>query len=94
MLVQEAKRRRRMGGGLYLYGVKEGVCSVLRKGGYLEEIGDENIFSSKAQALSSIYERLNREICRSCDKRIFQECVSSDLPGSTVTPITQASRKA
>ncbi|MEW5791705.1 MAG: SulP family inorganic anion transporter [Pseudomonadota bacterium] len=94
MLVQEAKRRRRMGGGLYLYGVKEGVCSVLRKGGYLEEIGDENIFSSKAQALSSIYERLNREICRSCDKRIFQECVSSDLPGSTVTPITQANRKA
>jgi SulP family sulfate permease len=75
MLAQEAERRRRMGGGLYLYGVKASVCATLRSGGYLDAIGDKNIYTSKTEALHDIVLlHLDPEICRGCDKRIFQEC--------------------
>ncbi|SFD65080.1 sulfate permease, SulP family [Thiohalospira halophila DSM 15071] len=75
MLAQEAERRRYMGGGLYLYGVKASVCATLRSGGYLDAIGDKNIYTSKTEALHDIVLlHLDPEICRGCDKRIFQEC--------------------
>lgn len=75
MLAQEAERRRRMGGGLYLHGVKASVCATLRSGGYLDAIGDENIYTSKTEALHDIVLlHLDPEICRGCDKRIYREC--------------------
>ncbi|MEW5726228.1 MAG: SulP family inorganic anion transporter [Pseudomonadota bacterium] len=75
-LAQEAKRYRSLGGGLYLVGVKEGVCEPLRKGGYLDDIGEDNIFQSKTLALATIYGRLSRDICAGCQKRIFKECAT------------------
>lgn len=76
MLVQEARRRRNLGGGLYLCGVKEQVCDWLRKGGYVADIGADNVFDSKCQAIAAIYGRLNADTCARCDKRIFAECRS------------------
>lgn len=74
-LMQEAERRRKLGGGFYLYEVKDTVCGILHKGGYIKAIGDENIFHSKTEALKTIVnERLDHAICRRCDKRIFREC--------------------
>ncbi len=77
MLVQEAKRRKKMGGGLYFKGVKEGACEMIKKGGYIKDIGDENIFKSKTTAITTIYGKLDSEICRSCTVRIFRECNQS-----------------
>lgn len=74
MLVQEARRRRNLGGALYLCGVKEQVCDWLRRGGYVAEIGADNVFDSKSQAIAAIYGRLNADTCARCDKRIFAEC--------------------
>lgn len=74
MLAQEARRRRRLGGGLYFYGVKKEVMQLLARGGYLEEIGEENIFPIKFRAISAIYPKLDPEICRVSKARIFQEC--------------------
>jgi SulP family sulfate permease len=74
MLAREARRRRRMGGGLYYYGVKDAVCGLLRKGKYIKDIGDENIFSSKSEAIRTIYPKLDPDICRTCRARIFWEC--------------------
>jgi len=74
MLVQEAKRRKKMSGGLYFKGVKEGACEMIKKGGYITEIGSENIFSSKTTAIATIYTKLDPEICRNCTVRIFREC--------------------
>lgn len=79
MLVQEARRRRKMGGGLYLLDVKERTCEVLRSGGYLQEIGQDHVFDSKTEAISEIYRRLDRSICQRCDKRIFKECAGVSL---------------
>lgn len=81
-LAHEAARRRARGGGLYLYRVKEGVMEVLRRGGYIDTIGEENCFRSKSDAIAHIVRRLDPEICRRCTARIFKECESRPGPGS------------
>ncbi|MDH5301400.1 MAG: SulP family inorganic anion transporter [Gammaproteobacteria bacterium] len=76
-LVEEANRHRREGGGMYLYDVKDAVCSCFKQGGYGQEIGQENIFRSKQEALNVITsQRLDREICRRCPHRVFKECAT------------------
>ena len=79
-IAAEAKKRRAQGGQLYLYEVKEGVCAALQRGGFVQTIGPENIFESKTVAIKSIFDRLDRDICSRCDKRIFQECQSLPPP--------------
>ncbi|PIX96533.1 MAG: sodium-independent anion transporter [Hydrogenophilales bacterium CG_4_9_14_3_um_filter_63_34] len=74
MLSREALRRRRLGGGLYLCGMREGFCRILRLGGYQEDIGRDHIFEHKPDAIAGIYPRLDPEICRTCQSRIFREC--------------------
>ncbi len=74
MLAGEAKRRQQLGGGLYLVGVQPGFCNMLREGGQAEQIGHENIFSHKGEAIAAVYPRLDSEICRNCTARIFTEC--------------------
>jgi len=74
MLALEAKRRRRLGGGLYLYRVNDEVMRVLTRGGYLDDIGKENIFPVRARAVGFIYPKLDTEICRGCTRQIFTEC--------------------
>lgn len=80
-LVKEAKHRRKLGGQLYLIRVKESVCGEFKKAGFIDEIGRENIFAGKTEAIGHIFERLDRNICARCDKRIFKECAS--VPGPT-----------
>ncbi len=73
-LVQESRRRRRLGGGLYFYRVQQGVRDLLAHGGYLEEIGEENLFPTKSHPVDAIYPRLDPDICRDCTARIFPQC--------------------
>ncbi len=74
MLSHEALRRRRLGGALYLCGVREGFCRILRKGGYEDDLGRDNIYANKPEAIAGIYPKLNPDICRACKSRIFREC--------------------
>jgi SulP family sulfate permease len=74
MLLNEARRRRRLGGGLYFYRMKDEVLRTLRRAGYATEIGEENLFPVKTRAVSAIYRKLDPEICRHCTARIFREC--------------------
>ena len=48
--------------------------TILRRGGYFDEIGKENFFESKAEAIGEVFERLDRNVCLRCDRRIFNEC--------------------
>ena len=74
MLSQEAKRRRKLGGGLYLYRVQAGVRELLEHGNYVEAIGEENLFPTKSHPIDTVYPKLDPEICRSCTARIFPQC--------------------
>lgn len=74
-LAQEARRRRAAGGGLYLIRVKPAVMAMLERGGYIDEIGRDRVFSGKTIALSTVVPTLDDDICRRCTTRIFRECV-------------------
>lgn len=78
LLVSEARARRMMGGDLYMYRLKDSAAKVMDRGGYTEEIKTENFFDSKAEAISGIYEKLDKDICATCTKRIFLECGAPD----------------
>jgi sulfate permease, SulP family len=81
MLVQEARRRRNIGGGLYLCKAKKEVRNILQRGGFADQIGKENLFATKAEAIQSVFDRLDRSICERCDKRIFLECQEVEYKG-------------
>jgi SulP family sulfate permease len=79
MLAQEAKRRRKMGGGLYFYRLKDSVYQFLHKGDYLKDIGEGGFFPAKSNVTMAVFNTLDPEICRNCPSRIFKECEA--LPG-------------
>lgn len=89
LLEQEAKRRRELGGGLYLIRVKPGVCEPLTRGGYLEAIGKENLFTGKTEAIAWATSRVDPEICRTCTARIFKECATKPGGKQEARPAAQ-----
>lgn len=76
LLLQLVKEREEVGGHLYFYDMKEGICSHFKFLEYLLDIGTDNIFLSKKEAISEIYKRLDKSICAHCSARIFLECGS------------------
>jgi hypothetical protein len=74
MLMREARRRRRIGGGLYLVGVKERLLDALQSGHYLHEIGPENVFRAMPEAIERIRQRLDEGVCGRCERRVFPAC--------------------
>jgi SulP family sulfate permease len=78
VLVDEARRRRADGGGLYFYSLRKPVETVFERGGYIAEIGRDNMFRGKREAIGGIFGKLDRSICARCRARIFEEC--SALP--------------
>jgi len=89
MLVQEARRRRMLGGGLYFYRVKDEVQKLLAQGGYMASLGQENFFPVKTRPVSHIYPKLDSGICRHCQVRIFREC-HERLPDGEPRQVTSA----
>lgn len=79
-LAHEARKRRWDGGTLALQGLRQPVVSVLRNSGLLPEIGEENVFRSKNEAIAALYARLDRGICNRCTARIFRECTAPPPP--------------
>lgn len=73
-LSELARHRHDIGGKLHMYGVKEGVCKPFRQGGYIVDVGEENIYKSKSEALHEIYLQLDQDVCARCERRIFLEC--------------------
>lgn len=74
MLAQEARRRRKMGGGLYFYRCKDDIYKFLRKSDKLDDIGVGGFFPTMSNWIKPIYATLDPEICRNCKARIFSEC--------------------
>jgi SulP family sulfate permease len=85
LLAREAQRRRKLGGGLYLCGLRDAACGMLKKGGYQDDIGADHVFAHKPDAIAGIYPRLDSERCRGCSARIFREC-RERLPNGEIRP--------
>jgi sulfate permease, SulP family len=80
LLVEEARQRRAQGGQLYFYSLRKPVEELLERGGYMAEIGRENVFRGKREAIGGVFTRLDRSICATCRARIFSECASVPEP--------------
>ena len=59
MLVNESVRRRGLRGDLYLCGLKKRAREVLERGGYINSIGADHIFSTETEAIAKITERID-----------------------------------
>jgi SulP family sulfate permease len=90
LLAHEAEQRRKLGGGLYLAKVKDDVMAFLERGGFAEHIGRENIFHTKAQAIESVFRRLEQQRCARCEKRIFTECGAIAYQGAVPVPFVSS----
>ena len=73
-LSHEAYKWQERGGGIYFSGLKIVSQQILKKGGFRDEIGEENFYVDKKDAIHAIYKKLDKNICDSCEARIFHEC--------------------
>jgi SulP family sulfate permease len=73
-LAREAARRKAEGGGFYLINVKQGLWDALDRCGCMEAAGARNVFQAKNAAIHAIYQKLDKSVCESCERRIFLEC--------------------
>lgn len=80
MLAQEARRRRRLGGGLYFWRLRDSVQRFLRQGAYVKDIGEGAFFPVRSNITRAIYWTLDPDVCRTCKTRIFAECKGEILP--------------
>ena len=85
LIVTEARERRAVGGDFYMYRLRDTASKVFDRGGYRDEIGEANIFDAKAEAISTIFERLDKDICATCENRIFLECKNFEKTPDDVT---------
>lgn len=74
LLGEEARRRRALGGGLFLVGAPPAVHQSIERAEQTRHIGAKRILTHKSDALAALYPQLDSEICRYCTQRVFREC--------------------
>ena len=90
LLLNETRERRKLGGDFFMYRLKDSAARVLRDGGYFDYIGEYNIFDSKEEAISQIFDRLDKNICATCEQRIFREC--NQVPLRVAAPVVETGK--
>ena len=73
MLLSEAHRLEKLGGGLYFADLKPNVYEFLGRAHFISDIGNTHFFDRKKYALRYLYQKLDREICEQCTARVFTE---------------------
>ena len=69
-LTNEVLKWRESGGGIYFTGMKIVSQDVLKKGGFIQQIGYENFFKDKRTAISEIHKKFKIP----CTIKVFEEC--------------------
>ncbi len=74
MIAGEAQRRRAQRGDLYLCEFKPDANRVLERGGYLDIIGRDHLFTTQKEAISEILPHVDTVRCQHCDNPVFKQC--------------------
>ncbi|MFO7603092.1 MAG: SulP family inorganic anion transporter [Gammaproteobacteria bacterium] len=74
MLVNEAKRLEKLGGGLYFADIKASVYEFISRSCLVAKIGNSHFFDKKTQAIRHITRKLDKDICKTCNALVFEEC--------------------
>jgi SulP family sulfate permease len=61
VLAQEARRRHALGGGLYFYRLNNAAQAVLRQGGFMADIGEENLYPTQGGVVDKIKARIQQQ---------------------------------
>jgi SulP family sulfate permease len=70
----ELRARRALGGDLYFHRPRPQVEALWARSGFLQRLGADHIYPDKRSAIADIYHRLDRQRCRDCQQRVFEEC--------------------
>lgn len=54
--------------------MQDKVRELFARGNYLDEIGEAHIFPTNSHPIDTTYPKLDSDICRSCEARIFPQC--------------------
>ena len=73
-LLIEHRRLKALNGSLYLVDVKSSTYEFMEKVNFVNEIGRENFFESKEEAIHIVFDRLDRSKCEKCQALVFKEC--------------------
>jgi SulP family sulfate permease len=85
LLAQEARRRRRLGGDLFIFNMRNAPREALRRDGHEKVIGDDNFIPlGVSDPVGQIFNRLDPKVCATCTRRIFRQC--SDMPKPKTKP--------
>ena len=84
-LAEAARQRRKIGGSLYFYRMKDSLANTLKRGHFMEDVGEANLFPAKTRPVETIYPKLDNEICRNCPVRAFAIC-HKRLPNGEARP--------
>ncbi len=69
-LTNEVLKWRKRGGGIYFTRMKIVSQDVLKKGGFIQQIGYENFFKDKQTAIAEIHKKFKTP----CKNKVFKEC--------------------
>jgi len=86
LLANLASQFREAGIAMYLCKMRPEALALLERGGYLDTIGRDHVFTTKDRALATIYTKLEAATCARCDARIFNECQVTLPDGSLRDP--------
>ncbi len=73
-LLIEHRRLKALNGDLYLVDVKSSTYEFMEKVNFVNEVGRENFFDSKEEAIHIVFDRLDRSKCEKCQALVFKEC--------------------
>jgi hypothetical protein len=53
------------------------ACDTLERSGAAEHLN--RVYASKHEAISSLFENLDKDVCARCTRRIFNECARAPM---------------